>query len=95
MKVTEFLGKKVLDKNALEIGKVSDMEIEPLDGIIKTITITKGELAIKQKTFIVTIEEVERVGDYVLISIDSDEAELSNEAPENEDAVTISLDKSE
>jgi len=29
MKVTEFLGRKVLDKNAMEIGKVSDLEVDP------------------------------------------------------------------
>ncbi|MCK9150883.1 PRC-barrel domain-containing protein [Methanobacterium alcaliphilum] len=95
MKVTEFLGKKVLDKNALEIGKVSDMEIEPLEGAIKTITITKGELSLKQKTFMVTIDEVTKVGDYVIISVESDEAELNNESSEKEDSVTISLSKSD
>lgn len=30
MKVSEFLGMKVLDKNGFEIGKITDMDIDPL-----------------------------------------------------------------
>ncbi len=81
MKVTEFLGRKVLDKNAMEIGKVSDLEVDPEKGVINSIIISKGELSLKQKTFIVGMDRVEKVGDYVIISISAEEAE---EAPEEE-----------
>ena len=49
MKVSEFLGTRVLDKNAFEIGKVSDMFIDPIEGIIKIITISTGEFGIRKK----------------------------------------------
>jgi len=78
MKVTEFLGLKVLDKNAMEIGKVSDLEVDPEEGLIKSLIISKGELSLKQRTFIVDMESVSRVGDYVVLAIAADEAE---EAP--------------
>ncbi len=67
MKASEFLGKRVLDKDALEIGKVSDMEIDPLKGVINTVIISKSELALRQQTFIVTIEQLDKLGDYLII----------------------------
>lgn len=81
MKVTEFLGRKVLDKNAMEIGKVSDLELDPEKGVVNSIIISKGELSLKQRTFIVGMDNVSRVGDYVILKIAADEAE---EAPEDE-----------
>lgn len=81
MKVTEFLGRKVLDKNAVEIGKVSDLELDPEKGVVNSIIISKGELSLKQRTFIVDMDNVSKVGDYVILKISSDEAE---EAPEEE-----------
>lgn len=81
MKVTEFLGRKVLDKNAMEIGKVSDLELDPEKGVVDSIIISKGELSLKQRTLIVGMDNVSRVGDYVVLKIAADEAE---EAPEEE-----------
>jgi sporulation protein YlmC with PRC-barrel domain len=92
MKVTEFLGKKVLDKNAMEIGKISDMEIDPLKGSIKTVIISKGDIALKQKTFIVSVDDIGSVGDYVILKLsggDADNAKDSNE-PES---ISISIEK--
>jgi len=81
MKVTEFLGRKVLDKNAMEIGKVSDLELDPEKGVVDSLIISKGELSLKQRTFIVGMDKVSRVGDYVILKIAADEVE---EAPEEE-----------
>lgn len=91
MKVTDFLGKKVLDKNAMEIGKVSDMEIDPLNGIIKTITISKGDIALKQKTIMVSVNEMDQVGDYVIISLSGDD--INHENDSEEETVPISIEK--
>ncbi len=93
MKVTEFLGKKVLDKNAIEVGKVADMEIDPIGGVIKSLIISRGELSLKQKTFVINIDEIERVGDYVIISTTGEEAEEILEA--KEEPITIQLEKKE
>lgn len=94
MKVTDFLGKKVLDKNAMEIGKVSEMEIDPLNGLIKTITISKSDISLKTKTFMISVDELDKVGDYVIITLASEDAEHKEEESEKE-SVTISLDKEE
>ncbi len=92
MKVTEFLGKKVLDKNAMEIGKISDMEIDPLKGFIKTVTISKGDIALKQKTFIVSVNEIVQVGDYVILSLAGEDANHDEDSQEVE-SVSISIEK--
>ena len=38
-----------MDKNAFEIGKVSDMFIDPVAGIIDVITISANEFGIRRK----------------------------------------------
>jgi sporulation protein YlmC with PRC-barrel domain len=94
MKVSDFIGKKVLDKNALEIGKVSDMDIDPLEGLINTITISKGELSLKQKVFVISVDELDKVGDYVVITLASEEAGYDGDKSESEN-VSITTEKSE
>jgi sporulation protein YlmC with PRC-barrel domain len=70
MKVSEFLGTRVLDKNAFEIGKVSDMFIDPLDGIIKIITISTGEFGIRKKDIEINPNNISVLGDYLLLNIE-------------------------
>lgn len=75
MKVSEFLGKKVLDKNAMEIGKVSDVDLMPKEGLINSITISTGELWIRNKSFEVKSEDIHQVGDYVVLNLEESEIE--------------------
>ncbi|MGC9516773.1 MAG: PRC-barrel domain-containing protein [Methanomicrobiales archaeon] len=84
MQVSEFLGKKVLDKTANEIGKVTDMEVKPEEGLIKNITISEGEIGPWIKSFVVTPTEVDKVGDYVILTIDNTEVEGRIEESEEE-----------
>ncbi|MDI9623828.1 MAG: PRC-barrel domain-containing protein [Methanothermobacter sp.] len=81
MLVSELLGKKVLDKNALEVGKVSDMEIDLKKGMINSVIISKGELSLRPQTFIVNIDEIQKVGDYVIMDIAVEEV---SETPKEE-----------
>lgn len=96
MKVSEFLGKRVLDKNALEIGKISDMEINPLEGAIISVTVSKGELSFRQQAFMVTIDQLDKVGDYVVLKESSETLELQQEEEsEEEESISISISKSD
>lgn len=94
MLVSEVLGKKVLDKNALEVGKVSDMDIDLEKGMINSVIISKGELSLKPQTFIVNINEIQKVGDYILISIAAEEVEETSKTPK-EEPTKLSLGKEE
>ena len=70
MKVTEFLGTRVVDKKAMEIGKVSDVIIEPKNAEIQGIQISTGEFGLRKTDLYVTPAEIEDVGDYVLLNIE-------------------------
>ncbi len=72
MKVSEFLGTRVLDKNAIEIGRVSDMFIDPLNGKINVITISTNEFGIRKKDIEVKPDEIEVLGDYLLLNIEKE-----------------------
>ena len=70
MKVTDFLGTRVVDKKAMEIGKVSDVIIEPTKAQIQGIQISTGEFGLRKTDLYVTPAEIEDVGDYVLLNIE-------------------------
>lgn len=75
MKVSEFLGTRVLDKNALEIGKVTDMLIDPIEGTIKSITLSTGEFGIRKKDKEIKTRDIAVLGDYLLLNIEKDDLE--------------------
>jgi len=97
MKVSEFLGKKVLDKNALELGKVSEMDIEPKQGLMESVIISTGEIAIRKNDLVVTSKDIAEVGDYVLLKIDKQTILDRIQEPEEEEPSKkrINLKKSE
>lgn len=75
MRVSEFVGKRVLDKNAMEIGKVSDVDLMPKEGVINSITVSTGELWIRNKSFEVKPEDIAQIGDYVVLNLEESEIE--------------------
>ncbi len=78
MKVTEFLGKQVVDNQGMIIGKVSDMIIDPKEGLISRIIISAAEFSIRKKEIVVTTNELSQVGDYVLLKVAVAEIEESS-----------------
>lgn len=86
MKVSELMGRKVLDKNAMEIGKVSDVDLMPKEGIINTITISTGEVWVRNKTFEIKPSDIQQVGDYILLNLEEAEIEGIVEEEEEEKA---------
>ncbi len=76
MKVSEFLGTRVLDKNGFEIGKVSDMLINPKDGIINFITISTGEFGIRRKDVQIDSSDVDVMGDYLLLNLAGEDLDI-------------------
>jgi sporulation protein YlmC with PRC-barrel domain len=76
MKVSEFLGIRVLDKNAVEIGKVSDMDINPIEGRIKIITISTGEFGLRKKDIEIKTNEIAVLGDYLLLNIEKADMDI-------------------
>ena len=67
MKATDVLGKKVIDKNAFEIGKVSDFDLDTTNWTITGIYVSSGLLG---SDLSISIEEVDKLGDYVTLKIE-------------------------
>ena len=84
MKVSELMGIRVLDKNAMEIGKVSEVDLMPKEGIINTITISTGEVWLRNKTFEIKPGNIQQVGDYLILNLEEAEIEgIVKEEDEN------------
>ncbi|MGB9980060.1 PRC-barrel domain-containing protein [Methanobacterium sp.] len=83
MQVSEFLGKKVLDSNANEIGKVTDVDLLPIEGVINTITISTGDL-LRNKHFQIKPTDISRIGDYLIINLEGSQVEEMVEEKEEE-----------
>ena len=83
MKVSEFLGRKVLDKKAIEIGKVSDLDMQPKEGIITDITISTSNFSINRQEIGIKTEDIDQVGDYILLNVENSELELRAESIQN------------
>lgn len=89
MQVSEFLGKKVLDKNAMEVGKVTDVDLMPMEGAISSITVSTGDMWLRNKSFEIKPSDISRVGDYVILNLEGtsiepiveEEKETSEEKP--------------
>lgn len=88
MKVTEFLGRRVVDKKAMEIGKVTDVIIEAEEAIITGIIISTGEFGLRKTELFVTPSEIEEVGDYVLLKVEKSEIKNVKESEEKESEKT-------
>ncbi len=73
MKVTEFLGRRVVDKKAMEIGKISDLIIEPKESIITGIQISTGEFGLRRTDLFITPDDIDEIGDYILLKVSKDE----------------------
>lgn len=91
MKVTEILGKKVLDKNAMGVGKVSDMDIDAVEGTVATITISSSDFSIGRDDFEITNQDIDQVGDYILLKIEKAELDLRAESAQDPEKRKLKL----
>ena len=88
MKIGEFLGSTVLDKNAYEVGKVDDIDFNPDDGKIEKITLTLQKNIFSKDELEIDFDDVATIGAYVI---------LNKEIPKEEDKVeaTIEIEEDE
>lgn len=84
MQISEFLGKKVIDKNAVEIGKVTDLDVMPKEGVINSITVSTGEMW-RNKSFEFKPSDINQIGDYLLLNIEMSGIEEVVEEKEEEE----------
>lgn len=90
MKIREFLGSTVLDKNAYEVGKVDDIDFNPETGAIEKITLTLQKNIFSKDEIEISFEDIATIGAYVILNKEipkksEDEAETVEATIEVED----------
>ncbi|WP_407409597.1 PRC-barrel domain-containing protein [Methanobrevibacter sp.] len=80
MKIKEFLGCTVLDKNAYEVGKVDNIDFDPETGKIEKITLTLQKNIFSKDELEIDFDDVATIGAYVI---------LNKEIPKEEEAETV------
>ncbi len=85
MKIKEFLGSTVLDKNAYEVGKVSNVDFDVDTGKIENITLTLQKNIFSRDELEISFDDVATIGAYVILSKEiQKEAEAEAEEAEEE-----------
>ncbi len=73
MKVTVLIGKRVLDEDAIEIGRIEDLDVDLKENTIKNVIINAAERSIRRDKYEVTSDMIDAVGDYVLLNVPRNE----------------------
>ena len=68
----DFLGKNVLTKTGMDVGKISDMMIDPKGCLIHNIVVTTGG-TLNKKHLMISDDDIEAMGDYLIIKLDQDQ----------------------
>jgi sporulation protein YlmC with PRC-barrel domain len=71
MKASEFIGMKVLDKEANEVGKIADLVIQLKKCMVEKIIIATGG-TLSKKYFAVVEGDLAEIGDYVQLKMDKE-----------------------
>ena len=67
-----FTGKTVLTINGMEVGKVTDMVIDPKGCLIHNIIVTSGN-ALNKKNLMISNEDISAMGDYLILKLDQEQ----------------------
>lgn len=68
MKIKEFLGSTVLDKNAYEVGKVSNIDFDKETGKIGTVTLTLQNNIFSRDELEIDFDDIQTIGAYVILN---------------------------
>lgn len=86
MNIKEVLNSKVLDKNAYEVGTVTDFDIDQKEGTINSMIVSLKKGVFSKEELEVPFEDIETIGGYVI---------LAKELPKPEEAEEVEAQKVE
>ena len=87
MKIKEFLGSTVLDKNAYEVGRVSNVDFDPATGKIENITLTLQKNIFSKDELEISFDDVATIGAYVILN-----KEIPKEAEKEAETVEVEIE---
>lgn len=70
MRIKSLLGMKVLDTDAKEIGKISDVEFDNESGEIEKLFVSLKKNIFSNSEVEVRFDDIKSIGDYVLLDVD-------------------------
>ncbi|MDD3984879.1 MAG: PRC-barrel domain-containing protein [Methanobacterium sp.] len=70
----DFIGKTVLSKNGMDVGKITDMMIDPKGCLIHNIVVTTGG-TLNKKHIIISDEDIDALGDYLILKLNQKQVE--------------------
>jgi sporulation protein YlmC with PRC-barrel domain len=68
LKTSEFIGMRVLDKEAHEVGKVAELVIELKKCLVESIFISTGG-TLNKKYFSIFVEDIAEIGDFLQLNL--------------------------
>ncbi len=89
MKVSQIIGKKVLDGKVNEVGKIQDIDIDLKEDTINSVTINTNEIGLRKVTVDITTDIISEIGDYVLLNVPKSEFIPNKEKPKKVSDVEI------
>ena len=75
MKIKEFIGSVVLDKNANEVGKIDNVDFDTKTGQIKTIVLTLQKNIFSKDELEIDFDDIATIGAYVILNKEIPKAE--------------------
>ena len=88
MKIKEFLGSTVLDKNAYEVGKVDNVDFDTATGKIENITLTLQKNIFSKDELEISFEDVATIGAYVILN-----KEIPKESEKEAESVEVEIEE--
>ena len=92
MNIKEVLNSKVLDKNAYEVGTVTDFDIDQKEGTINSMIVSLKKGVFSKEELEVPFEDIETIGGYVILAKELPKPE---EAEEEVEAQKVEVEKEE
>lgn len=91
MKIKEFIGSTVLDKNANEVGKVDNVDFDTATGKIENVTLTLQKNIFSRDELEISFDDIATIGAYVILN-----KEITKEVEEEEpETVEIEIENEE
>ncbi|BBL62856.1 MAG: PRC-barrel domain-containing protein [Methanobrevibacter arboriphilus] len=69
MRIKDLLGMQVLDIDAMDIGKVTDVDFNETSGQINKIAVSLKKNILSHDEVLVHFDNIKSIGDYVLLKI--------------------------
>ncbi len=92
MKIKEFLGSTVLDKNANEVGKVSNIDFDKETGKIGTVTLTLQNNIFSRDELEIDFDDIQTIGAYVILNKEIPKEADAEEEAEKAETVKVEID---